>query len=243
MKFLAIALLWTLPSWGQIIGPIVGSSGSGSAAVTVVKIGTCNMNFTTSCSITASSGVASTHGVVLVGFGSAALVGTITFTDSASNTGYQIDIPEFTASSNNLLMASNYITTGIASSGTIVIHDSSGGSEASSWVAYDISVFLSAAWFDKSATNGPAFGTSWPSGTTLTTTNAANVNIAAFSGSATNTLVAYSGGCTALDTNLSGTSRFLFTCWKSTTITGTQSVTMTAGTNDTPAAVIASYKQ
>lgn len=135
------------------------------------------------------------------------------------------------------------MTSGIASSGTITVHDSTGASDASLWVAYDVSLFASSSWLDKTVTNAPAFGTSWSTGTTAATTNAHNINIGFWVVSATNALVSFSPTCTSLDTNLSGSSRFIFTCWNSTTTTGTQHVTMTAGTNDDPAAALVSYKQ
>lgn len=251
---LLLPIVWCTWVFGQggVIGGngVIGGSGTfgenAAGALTVTKIGTASCAFSASCSVTATSGVSSTFGVVLIGVGaSTGPTGTITIADSGSggSNTYQNDIPVYCINSNCLFYWSGYIGHAISPGGTITISDTNGTSEATYWVAYAISKFASSSWFDKKQTNGPAFGTSWPSGTTSATTNATDVVIAAWDVASTNTLVSYTNSCTALDTNLLLGARYTYTCWYATTVTGTQAVTMTSGTADDPAAAIAAYLQ
>lgn len=194
-----------------------------------------------SCTLTAASGVAATHLVVIASIDNAASLTFVTaVADSASNTYNVIDVAsDNTSDGVGVITSSGYMATAIASGGTITVTTSGQGC-----IAYDVSVGAASSWLDKTASLDNSFSVTQLTGTTATTAHSPNVNIGVFGGgSSCAATVTWSGTWTGLTNTLVNSSRCLTVGWQEVVSTGAQSGTITLSAADDDAGEIASYSE
>ncbi len=168
---------------------------------TVTRIGTAQNYSTGSFSYTCPAGVAQGHGIVLIFFATP-IAGSISAIIDSSSNSWQTDASQSDGNDNTIvIIASTYVATAIAASGTI-----SGTVNGNCTViAYDVSSFASLSWVDQVVTNVNAVSTSVSIGPTGTLAQSNELVIYAGCGgfgSGTNTFTP-TGGSTLLDSFIS----------------------------------------
>lgn len=242
LRQLFLALVLCSCAFGQgILGPVFQPQPvAGGGGTTVTRIGSCQANFTTSCTITGVTAGVGT-GIVVLGSSTAApTVTSVTVANSGTANSWQADI--FSAT-NQVSANSAYIANAL-SGATLTITLAAGGSDAWGFVAYELSSMQSSSWLDASNNGVTVFGSTGTVSTSAGTSHQPNINFVFFQSSTTNTDSV--SGYTALEgsTGNAGVvpSRTIWAFWKRTTTTGTQSGAWTFASNDNPFYMILSYK-
>lgn len=254
MKKLLIILLLCASAFAQStafkkqtsFGKQTWFGGAAGGAQSVVLEANADSAFASTLVLTTSTGIPSGNGVVVLCIAPSTYTSTLTFTDSAGNTGYQEDLT-FTGTGYTDFQNyySDYVTTSIAASGSVTVHLSNGLSEDWHCWLFSIRPMLSSAWFDQSSTNSNAFGATQNPGTTAATANAKDACIPSFVGQSSGwgTLTWNSGYTQASAGTILSAGRYAGTGYKTLSAPGTQTMSLSITTSDNSNGAMACYKQ